>query len=65
MWIYKPSASSRGRGIHVFGKKDKFSKKNGIVQEYVANPHLLNGRKYDLRLYVAITSLRPLKIYLY
>lgn len=28
-------------------------------------PHLLNGYKYDLRLYVFITSYEPLTIYLY
>jgi tubulin polyglutamylase TTLL4 len=65
LWIFKPSASSRGRGIHVFNKFTKFSKREGIVQEYVKRPHLLNGRKYDLRLYVLITSFHPLKVYLF
>ena len=28
-------------------------------------PHLINGYKYDMRLYVFITSYEPLTIYLY
>jgi tubulin polyglutamylase TTLL4 len=35
------------------------------VSRYVSKPHLLNGRKYDLRLYVLVTSYDPLKIYLF
>jgi hypothetical protein len=36
-----------------------------VVSEYVSNPLLINGLKFDLRIYVAITSLHPLKIYMY
>ena len=36
-----------------------------MVSEYLSNPLLINGFKFDLRLYVALTSVNPLKIYIY
>ena len=36
-----------------------------VVQRYLTNPLLINGFKTDLRVYVAVTSYDPLKIYIY
>jgi tubulin polyglutamylase TTLL9 len=38
---------------------------NYIVQRYVANPYLVGGKKFDLRIYCMVTSFRPLRAYLY
>jgi len=36
-----------------------------LLSQYVANPHLIDGLKYDLRIYVCVTSYDPLKVYLF
>ena len=66
LWLVKPVASSRGRGIRLLTDMESLPKKNKyIVTHYVYNPHLINGKKYDLRLYLLVTGYTPLKIYLF
>lgn len=43
----------------------KNSGHNYVVSEYIANPMLLNGFKFDMRIYVAVTCVNPLRIYIY
>ncbi|KAM7542772.1 hypothetical protein Aperf_G00000015127 [Anoplocephala perfoliata] len=65
-YIIKPIASSRGRGIQIVCNPDVTSSaEQVIVSKYIANPLLIDGFKFDLRLYVAITSYSPLTIYIY
>ena len=45
--------------------KGKDVTSNYIISRYIANPHLVGGKKYDLRLYVLVTSFRPLRAYQY
>lgn len=66
LYILKPVASSCGRGIKVISKNTKVLKQDGyLASKYVANPHLINGYKYDLRVYVLAASYDPLRIYVY
>ncbi|KPJ05651.1 Tubulin polyglutamylase TTLL4 [Papilio xuthus] len=65
-WIIKPPASARGTGIKVVSRWTQIPKKRPVVvQRYVSKPYLINGNKFDMRLYVLVTSIHPLRIYLY
>ncbi|XP_028039738.1 tubulin polyglutamylase TTLL4-like isoform X1 [Bombyx mandarina] len=65
-WIIKPPASARGTGIKVVSRWTQIPKKRPVVvQRYVSKPYLINGSKFDMRLYVLVTSVHPLRIYLY
>jgi hypothetical protein len=47
------------------GQKKTETSRKTLVQRYIRDPHLLDGYKYDLRVYVALTSVDPLRVFLY
>ena len=66
IWIVKPANSSRGRGIHLIDDiKEVDIDELSVISRYVTNPLLINGHKFDLRIYVCVTSYDPLRIYIY
>ncbi|KRW99920.1 hypothetical protein PPERSA_12596 [Pseudocohnilembus persalinus] len=77
-WIVKPANRSQGKGIFLLRKIQQLKKISGggnnplqafsmkenyVVSRYVDNPLLVGGKKFDLRLYVLVTSYKPLKVY--
>jgi tubulin polyglutamylase TTLL5 len=62
----KPAAKSRGRGISLVNDLSQISYGEPIVvQRYIKNPLLINGYKFDMRIYVVVTSVNPLEAFLY
>lgn len=68
LWIMKPHASSQGRGISILRQLEDIDQSEGnitVVSRYVDNPLLIQGLKFDLRVYVLVTSFEPLRAYVY
>ena len=65
-WIMKPVGMSRGRGISLVRDVASLAySQTSVIQRYVERPLCLDGYKFDLRLYVLVTSFRPLEAFIY
>lgn len=61
LWIMKPVGQSRGRGISLISSlQDVVFSEPVVLQKYLKNPLLLDGYKFDMRIYVLLTAINPL-----
>uniref|UniRef100_A0A8C6TYB4 Tubulin tyrosine ligase-like family, member 7 n=1 Tax=Neogobius melanostomus TaxID=47308 RepID=A0A8C6TYB4_9GOBI len=65
-FIVKPANGAMGHGISLIRNCEKLpAQEHFIVQEYLDKPFLMEGYKFDLRIYILVTSCDPLRIFLY
>lgn len=72
IWIYKPSTLNNGQDIKLFKNINEIKKHyqttnrlggDFVLQQYIENPHLLNGHKYTLRMFVILTNYNGYTLY--
>ncbi|KAH9518410.1 Tubulin polyglutamylase ttll13p [Bulinus truncatus] len=65
-YILKPESGCQGRGIWVTKyPKDIKPNEHMICQVYITRPFLIDGFKFDLRVYTLVTSCDPLRIFVF
>ena len=64
LWLVKPTNKYGGKGISILHSLKDIEIKEYVITKYIMNLDLIKNKKYDLRLYVLISGLKPLRIYL-
>uniref|UniRef100_A0A667X2A0 Tubulin tyrosine ligase-like family, member 6 n=1 Tax=Myripristis murdjan TaxID=586833 RepID=A0A667X2A0_9TELE len=65
-YICKPDTGCQGRGIFITkSSRDIHSGEHMICQVYISRPFIVDGYKFDLRIYVLVTSCDPFSIFMY
>ena len=65
VWMIKPTMGSLGLKISILTNYSDIKLKNYLITKYLYNPHLIKGYKYDLRFHGLVSTIKPLKLYLY
>lgn len=68
IWIVKPNAGSQGKGIFLLRDLDELPNAENdvsVISRYIERPLLIQRLKFDLRIYVLVTSFEPLRAYIY
>ncbi|OHT09670.1 Tubulin-tyrosine ligase family protein [Tritrichomonas foetus] len=65
-WIFKPRSGCCGNGIKLIQNCFDLARETrpAIIQRYI-NPYLINGYKFDFRLYILCSKISPFTVYLY
>lgn len=65
-YIVKPEASCQGKGIYLTRNLCEIDlTEHCVVQRYINSPYLMDGLKFDLRIYVLVFGVDPLRLFLY
>ena len=65
-FIAKPPEGSCGHGIKIVTFNDFYTiHHNAVVSEYVSRPLTIDSFKFDMRIYVLVTSYAPLRAFVY
>ncbi|CAB3981470.1 tubulin polyglutamylase TTLL6-like isoform X1 [Paramuricea clavata] len=65
LWVVK---SNGHRGIAVKHPNEielDVTESNSFIQEFIKNPLLINGRMFDIGVYTVMTSVNPLRVYIF
>jgi tubulin polyglutamylase TTLL6/13 len=67
-FIIKPVNMCQGRGIYLTRRFEDIDMKSNdqlVAQRYMHKPYLIDGLKFDLRVYVLIYGVDPLRVYVF
>ncbi|XP_072356359.1 probable tubulin polyglutamylase ttll-15 isoform X2 [Scyliorhinus torazame] len=63
LWVEK---SNQHRGIKIMSLRElELNSRGTFLQEFITHPLLIDGRKFDIGVYTILTSIKPLRVYIY